>query len=293
MAGKLGVHGLVLTDDWSSPASARAAIATAAKLGFELIEVLVLEPTTIDATLIRRLTADAGIEPRVGMALGIDSDISSADPETARRGEDAVARCLEIAAEIGAPAVSGITYAAFNAYTVPPSAAQRGQVAAALARLDRRAGALGVKLGLEPVNRYESYLVNTLDQAAEMIRATDARNLFVHMDTFHMNIEESDVAAAITRNAGLLGYAHVAESHRGLLGSGSFDFPAYFRALAAVGYGGDYTVETFSPAVLGPDIVGAVKLWRTPWADREDAARHALQFMRAAIAAAKATAGAW
>ena len=71
----------------------------------------------------------------------------------------------------------------------------------ALSRLDSRAGELGVKLGLEPVNRYESYMVNTLDQGADLIRTAGGRNLFLHMDTFHMNIEEADIAAAIQRNA--------------------------------------------------------------------------------------------
>src|SRR5690606_21090487 len=101
----------------------------------------------------------------------------------------------------------------------------------ALSRLDRRAGDLGVRLGIEPVNRYESYMVNTLDQASALIERAGGKNMFIHMDTFHMNIEESDIAAAIARNATRLGYAHVADSHRGALGTGNFDLQGYFRAL--------------------------------------------------------------
>ena len=91
------------------------------------------------------------------------------------------------------------------------------------------AGGKGLRLGLEPANRYETYLVNTLDEAGAMIRSIGAKNIFVHMDTFHMNIEESDVAGAIARNADLLGYAHVADNTRGVLGAGEFDFHAFFR----------------------------------------------------------------
>ena len=204
-----------------------------------------------------------------------------------------VIRCLEIAEEIGAAALSGIVYAAFNRYSTPPTQAQRDQVRAALARLDAVAGGKGLRLGLEAVNRYESYMVNTLDEAGEMIRAIGAKNLFIHMDTFHMNIEESDVAGAVARNADLLGYAHVAENTRGALGAGSFDFKAYFRALVRAGYTGGITLESFSNALVGPDLSGAIGLWRRQWSDSEAAAGAALAFLRAELASAAAASMVW
>jgi D-psicose/D-tagatose/L-ribulose 3-epimerase len=84
----------------------------------------------------KRLAKAAGIEIALGMALGPDTDISSPDNEIASRGEAMVIRCLETAEEIGANALSGIVYAAFNRYSAPPTRAQRDQVRAALARLD-------------------------------------------------------------------------------------------------------------------------------------------------------------
>jgi len=226
------------------------------------------------------------------MALGPQADISSNDPEVARRGEATVALALEIAADLGAPAVGGICYAAFNSYTAPQNEGQVDRVAKALARLDRRAGELGVRIGIEPVNRYESFMVNTLDQAAALIKRAGGLNMFIHMDTFHMNIEEPDIAAAIGRNAALLGYAHVAESHRGLLGTGNFDLKGYLRALAAAGYDGDFTFEGFSSRVLGPGLIAGVRLWREAWADSTKAARTALELLRGewarAVVAAKA-----
>lgn len=289
---KLGVHNLIFTDRWTEE-NAREATAKAADIGFDLFEVLIFDPADLDTEMTGRVVADAGLELRLGMALGADADISSPDAARARRGEATVEKCLEIAADLGAPAVSGITYAAFNNYGAPPTRAQWESVREALGRLDRRAGELGVKLGLEAVNRYESYLVNTLDQAGTMIREIGARNLFVHMDTFHMNIEESDIAAAIGRNADLLGYAHLADNTRGLLGAGTYDFRTFFRALAAAGYRGDFTVESFSPASLGADLAAAVSIWRAPWDHAEDAARKALEFMRAEIAAASDAVAVW
>ena len=292
MTGQFGVHALVFGDSWTE-ATAKATCRAAAEIGYDLVEVLMFDPCTLDLAATRAGLAGTGLGLRLGMALGPGTDISSDDADVAAKGEAAVARALEIAADLGAPAVSGITYAAFGSYTAPQTAAQRARVVESLHRLDRRAGGLGVRLGLEPVNRYESYMVNTLDQAAAMIADAGGANLFIHMDTFHMNIEEGDIPATIHRNAALLGYAHVADSNRGTLGGGHFDLTGFFRALAAVGYGGDVTVESFSSKVLSADLVGGVRLWREAWTDAATAARTALDAMRAAKAAAQAGVRVW
>jgi D-psicose/D-tagatose/L-ribulose 3-epimerase len=283
-----GVHSLVFSDRWDGE-TAPAICRTAAETGYGVIEVLMFDPATLDRDATRRAIRETGMGLRLGIALGVEADISSDDAETARRGEKTVALALEIAADLGAPGVSGICYAAFNTYTAPQTEPQVQRVAAALARLDRRAGALGVRLGVEPVNRYESYLVNTLDQAAALIDRAGGRNMFIHMDTFHMNIEEPDIAAAVRRNAARLGYAHVADSHRGVLGTGNFDLTAYFRALAASGYDGDLTFEGFSSKVLGADLVAGVRLWHAAWQDSVAAARAALEVMRTEWSAAVAS----
>ena len=292
MTGKLGVHALVFTDQWNDD-NATAACRAAAEVGFDLIEVLMFDPYGLDVPLTARAVREAGIDLRLGMALGPASDISSDDPAIAARGEATVLRALEIASELRAPAVSGITYAAFGSYAAPQTKPQRDRVVASLSRLDGHAGRLGVKLGLEPVNRYESYMVNTLDQAAAMIRDASGNNMFIHMDTFHMNIEEGDIAAAIHRNAGLLGYAHVADSNRGYLGSGHFDVKGFFSALASAGYGGDVTVESFSSAVLSPALVGGVRLWREAWKEPLEAARVALDCMRSCKTSARTSVNPW
>lgn len=284
---KFGVHSLVFSDQWTAE-SAPAICRTAADLGYDLIEVLMFDPPSLDRAVTRSAIAGSGLGLRLGMALGPDVDISSDDAETARRGEAMVELALEIAADLGAPAVSGICYAAFNTYTAPQTPAQVERVATALSRLDRRAGELGVRLGVEPVNRYESYLVNTLDQATALISMAGASNMFAHMDTFHMCIEERDISAVVLRNAALLGYAHVADSHRGALGTGNFDLGAYFRALAAADYAGDLTFEGFSSRVLSAGLIGGVRLWREAWPDSIEAARGALDLMRAEWAAATA-----
>ena len=156
----------------------------------------------------------------------------------------------------------------------------------AYGRLVEKAKATGVRLGIEPVNRYETNLINTLGQAAAMVRAVNPENMFVQMDTYHMNIEEADIAGAIEATKDVLGYAHVGESNRSNMGSGTFDFDTYFKALARAGYTGGFTWESFSPAVMNDDITGLLALWREPWPDNKAAAKKALAFMRAYVEAA-------
>ncbi|WP_116134780.1 sugar phosphate isomerase/epimerase [Tropicimonas sp. IMCC34043] len=284
---KLGVHQFVFTDVWSEP-NARAACRAAADIGFELFEVaLPLDPGDLDAAMTRKtVVTEAGLGLRLSLVLQPATDIASATPEIAAAGEAAVIRSLELAADLDVPNVSGVTYSACTLYSAPPTEAQMQNLAAALSRIDARAGDLGVRLGLEPVNRYETSVFNTLDQAGDMIRGIGAKNLFLHMDTCHMNIDEFDIPAAIARNADLLGYTHLGESHHGVFGTGTFDFRGYFRALASAGYTGDFTVETFSPAVLTPQTAGAIRLWRRTWESSEAAATSCLAFMRTEIAAA-------
>jgi D-psicose/D-tagatose/L-ribulose 3-epimerase len=287
MTVQFGVHSLVFSDRWDAE-NAPIICQAAAEIGFDLIEVLMFDPAKLDREATRKSVREAGLGLRLGVALGPDADISSNDREIAALGEATVATALEIAADLDAPAVSGITYAAFNSYQNPHTPEQVERVAAALARLDRRAEELGVHLGIEPVNRYESYMVNTIDQAANLIEMAGGKNMFIHMDTFHMNIEEPDITATIRRNADRLGYAHVADSHRGALGTGNFDLQGYLRALAGAHYEGDLTFEGFSAKVLGPELIGGVRLWREAWTDSHAAARSALKLLKISWASAQA-----
>jgi D-psicose/D-tagatose/L-ribulose 3-epimerase len=117
-----------------------------------------------------------------GVVLSADADLSSENPEIAARGEDVIARSLETARELGRSSVSGLTYAGLGRYTAPPTQGQRDRVIEALGRLDKKARSLGVRLGIEPINRCETYMVNTIAEAAAIVTAVGSDNLFVHLD---------------------------------------------------------------------------------------------------------------
>lgn len=281
----IGVHNLVFVTDWTEP-SARYAINTAAEIGFDHIEVVIFDPATTDAAMTVKLAQSAGIDVAAGMALNPAADISSPDPAIAAKGEQVVADCILVTRDLGASALGGVTYSALTRYWGPPAPGSRERVQEAYFRLADKAKAAGIRLGIEPVNRYESNFINTLGQGAEFVRNVGVDKMFVQMDTYHMNIEESDVAGAIDGAKDVIGYAHIGESNRSCLGSGTFDFEAYFKALARVGYTGGFTWESFSPEVVNADITGLLALWRAPWQDGKVAARQALHFLRAHVESA-------
>jgi D-psicose/D-tagatose/L-ribulose 3-epimerase len=104
-------------------------------------------------------------------------------------------------------------------------------------------------------------------------------NILIHLDTYHMNIEEDDLVRPVREVGDRLGYVHVGENHRGYLGSGHLDFTAFFHALADIGYTGPITFESFSSAVVAAGLSSDLAIWRNLWSDGEDLARHARIFI--------------
>ena len=149
----------------------------------------------------------------------------------------------------------------------------------AMARVAEKARPAGVTLNLEIVNRFETNLLNTTAQGLAYIEESGSDNIFLHLDTFHMNIEEADPAQAIRLAGDKIGYFHIGESNRGYLGSGTIDFAAMFDALVEVGYDDFITFESFSSEVVDRDLSVICAIWRNTWTDNVDVARHAKAYI--------------
>ncbi len=277
MTNPLGVHALVWSGGWDE-AAARHAISSAAAAGFDLIEIPILDPFGIDAAMTRRLLEEHGMQSACSMGLPAHADVSSEQPSVLTAGKEMLARAVEVTHEIGATHLCGVLYSQLAKYPGPVSDRSRAHVVEAVQWLADRAEQASVKVSLEVVNRYESNVVNTAGQMLKLIDDTGT-DVTVHLDTYHMNIEEDGFVTPVQQCGDRLGYVHIGESHRGYLGTGTIDFDAFFGAVVQSGYDGPVTFESFSSAVVHPELSNQLAVWRNLWSDGDDLARSAHRFM--------------
>ena len=283
---KLGVHALVWEAGWSRDESARA-IAKTAEVGFDLIEASALDPSLIDVAFTQKELEKNGLAITFSLGLDDATDISSTDPEKIRRGKAQLEQAISVARDLNASHVCGILFSAFQKYAVPTTAEGVKNSVEVLQQVAEIAARSNITLGLEVVNRYETNVLNTAAQGVEMCRRIGAPNVKLHLDVYHMNIEESDIAQAIRETGDMIGYFHTGDSHRGYMGSGSIDLQSVFRALVATGYEGPITFESFSSRVVGQPLEGILGIWRNLWEDGHDLAAHALMYTKAQLKAAR------
>jgi D-psicose/D-tagatose/L-ribulose 3-epimerase len=290
MRNPLGVHALVFTGG-TSPDQVRQAVQSAAAAGYDLLELALLDPDSVDVPAARQAVEGAGIAVTGSLGLAPATDVSSEDPDRVAAGERVLFSALDVVASLGGQHLCGVVYSAMGKYLAPPTPRGRANAVAVIGRLADRAADRGVHLSLEIVNRYETNLLNTVEQGLAFVDEVDRPNVGVHLDTYHMNIEENTMDGPVLTAAGRLGYVHIGESHRGYLGSGSVNFGSFFRALAQVGYEGPVTFESFSSAVVDPVLSNQLGVWRNLWEDSGHLARHARAFMDTALESGARAAG--
>ena len=281
----LGVHALVWVGGWSKD-QCREAIKNSAEAGYGLIEIPALDPKSIDVEHTKATLKEFGLKGACSLGLSFDADINNEDSEIAKRGEARLMDALNVVEQLGGDYLGGVIFSALGKYKFPPTKKARDNAVAALKRLAIAAQAKGITLGLEPVKRYESNLLNTGSQALEMIKDIGEPNVVVHLDIYHMNIEEQDLASPVLEAGNKLGYVHIGASHRGPLGTGNIDFDSFFGALAKIGYKGTITFESFSSTVVAPDLSSTLGIWRNLWTDNKSMAKSAREYIENKIVAA-------
>lgn len=281
----LGIHCLVWAGG-TTPAEVERMVTQSAAAGFDLLELSLHDMDNLDVDHARGLLQEAGLGISCSRGLAFDADVSSADPAVVERGAKLLEASLTTAAALGAKVFTGAPYGALGKYPGPPTEEGRANAIAVVRSLAQEAHRLGMRIGLEVINRYEINLFNT---AAEAIRFADAvaeDNVFIHLDTYHMNIEEDDMVRPVHLVGERLGYVHVSENQRGYLGSGHIDFTSFFHALADVDFRGPVTYESFSSAVVAEELSNNLAVWREMWDDGEDLARHAHRYLSVHLAVA-------
>ncbi len=267
MSNPLGIHALVWAGD-TSRSSVDRAITKTAEAGFDLLEFSLHDLDNLDIADARHRLESAGLQVACSRGLAFDADVSSDDTAVVERGARLLTDSLAATAALGAGILTGALYSALGKYPRPVTERGRRNAISVLASLAREARSRRVTLGLEVCNRYETNVVNTARDALRLADAIGEDNVVIHLDTYHMNIEEDDLVQPVHEVGERLGYVHIGENHRGFLGSGHLDFTGFFHALADIGYRGPITFESFSSAVVAPDLSNSylarhVERWRT------------------------------
>jgi D-psicose/D-tagatose/L-ribulose 3-epimerase len=269
-----GVHTSMWTMNWD-PAGAERAVAAAVKYNVDFIEIPMLNAPAVDTAHTKALLEKNRL--RAVCSLGLPERAwASVRPEAAI---EHLTVAIDKTADLGGEALSGVIYGGIGERTgAPPTQGEYDNVARVLTAAAKHAKSRGIELGVEAVNRYENHLINTGQQAVDMIERVGAENVFVHLDTYHMNIEEKGVGNGILAARKYLKYIHLSESDRGTPGYGTCDWDEIFATLAAIGFKGGLAMESFIN--MPPEIAYGLSVWRPVAKDEAEVMGNGLPFLR-------------
>ena len=278
MAG-IGVNAWV----WTSPFTAASLplLAKAEAMGFDAFTIPVEDPAGIDAAAVRSALQGSGLRVHVTGAFGPTRDLTHDEPRFREESLAYLRATLALCEQWGARLLVGPCYSAVGKRRHVPPEQRKLEWERAVLGL-RRAGELaaahGVTLAVEPLNRFETDLVNTAEQLMRLLGDVAHPAVKGHLDTFHMNIEEQDLAAAVRRVGPDLVYVDASESDRGTPGSGQVDWDGLARGLSEIGYAGDCVIESFTPECR--TIAAAAAIWRPLAPSQDGLAEGGLRFLR-------------
>ncbi|MBZ9559665.1 MULTISPECIES: sugar phosphate isomerase/epimerase [Modicisalibacter] len=269
-----GVHTAMWAMEWNREA-AEFAIPEAVKHDIDFLEITMLDPEGVDTAHTRRLLEQAEVACVCSLGLPLDK-LPTNNPEGAL---DFLTMAIDKSAEIGAKAMSGVIYGGIGQRTGQrPTEKEFDDTARVVARAAAYARSKGMLYGLEAVNRYENHLINTADQAVRLCEKVGAENVFVHLDTYHMNIEEKGIAQGILRAREHLKYIHLSASDRGTPGRDTIAWDEVFAALAAIDFKGGMAMESF--ITVPPQVASALSVWRDVAPSREEVLTDGLGYLR-------------
>jgi D-psicose/D-tagatose/L-ribulose 3-epimerase len=276
----IGIECFYWLDKWADDQA--SVFGKAAEAGYDGIEISLVAGIQIDIRRMSKAAADADLDILCSTGLTPQIDISSLDPDIRAAGKRHLRRCLNQAAELRSPILGGVIYAPWMALPDGDLDEYRKHSADSLSDLADEASALGIDLCLEVLNRFESFMFNTVADCLAFIRSIGHPSIKVQVDTFHMNMEEDDLAQAVKLAAGHLGHVQVAANNRKAPQFGHIDWSAFRAALDSIGYDRWVVFETFpNPRV---ETGRATRAWRPLADDLDRDAYDAAQFIRENIA---------
>ncbi|WP_149206930.1 sugar phosphate isomerase/epimerase family protein [Flavobacterium johnsoniae] len=262
------------TPNWT-PESGHYAIKETAKNGFDLIEILLPSNMEFDATTVKKQLQENNLDVVCSLNLPKEAHI----PFYPKEALTLICKALDKTAQLETTFLGGVLHSGIGVFTGNPVTYQEKEIIInVLGEAALYAAKLGITIGIEPINRYESYVCNTASNVLEIINRINADNLAVHLDTFHMNVEENNFYDPIIEAGKKLKHFHITESNRGMPGEGTVNWDELFKALKAINFEGNLVLENFSSSI--PGMQQAVSLWQTSPHYAEELAVGSLNFIK-------------
>jgi D-psicose/D-tagatose/L-ribulose 3-epimerase len=276
---KYGVQMMLFTDSFGED---KVRFLTKAKeLGFNGVEIMIADPGSFPVKTLRRALGDLDMGINFAVGLGPETNTISPHAEVRTAGTTFLKRCIDVAHEVtgGDCVIGGPNYAAWCYLTgQAPTREERRWAVECYRDACEYAAKKRIMLAVEVLNRYETHLFNTIADACAFCSEVGLDNAKVQPDTYHMNIEEKSWGEPVRRAGARVGYMHVIENDRGVVGTGLVDWPELFRALKDIAYDGWLTLESFTRDFGG--LAGATKTWRDPAPTAELLAKKSLAALR-------------
>ncbi len=263
---------------WSSEGG-KYAIKKTAEYGFDMLEIILPSTLDFDAKATKKQFDEQGILGRCTLNLPANAHI----PFYPEQAVAIIKSALDKVAEMDGDFLGGVLHSAIGTFTGKPCTTEEKQIIyQVFTEVAAYANQRNISMGIEPINRYESYVFTEADDVLKMIESIGITNIGVHLDTFHMNIEESNFYDPIIRSGSNLNHLHITESDRGMTGEGNVHWDDLFKALAEINYQGPLVLENFSSEIT--ELIGPTSLWRPSKYNSEDLAKGSLLFMKKMVA---------
>jgi D-psicose/D-tagatose/L-ribulose 3-epimerase len=241
---KLGIHAYAYCSKWNN--ETLDLIDRVKNLGLDFIELPLIVLEDFDVQAVSKRLKKVGLDVVTSTVLTENTDITSSNPEVRKKGINYLKDCAKTTQEIGGTSLSGVIYSQHAKDTrEKPTDLTWEYSAECLKEVAQYAKPLGVTIALEPVNRYETYLINTCEQALKLINLIGEENMRIHLDTYHMNIEEKSFYKTTKLAGEKLIHYHLCENDRGIPGTGLVDWDGIFKALSEINYQGYAALESF------------------------------------------------
>ena len=277
---KIGIH--LLT--WTSTLDENALkyFRKAKEMGFDGVEIFLPNPLEIEPKLVEKMRNELeklGLECTGSAGLQKDANLVDEDESIRQKGKDYLRKWIDICFDLNCHDLAGVLYGTFEMSKGRGRTPEEWDLAVdSLKEAADYAKDKKVTLGLEVINRYETYFLNTAEDGVRLAKAIDRDNVKVHLDTYHMNIEEKDFYTPIVKTGKYLGHMHCCGNDRGIPGTGHINWDDIFKGLSEIDYHRWLVIETFYGPIEGIPVAASV--WRKMADNLDDIPREGLKFIR-------------